>query len=126
MQEREMRELLLKNRISSDRKRKDILLLESYERGGCLQRLEKRLTYAVKDIVRINDDFDLEAYLDQKRKEGQLEPRHTHIIKSRNSKASKDEFTYKVSGDIYTVSGDKLYLINLNQCLKLELSRIAK
>jgi len=115
-----MRELVLKNLRSNDKRRKEIFLSESCERKGCLQKLEKRSVYFVKDVMQITDNFDLELYLDQKRNEGMLHPKQTEVIKTHNSKEAKDKFTYKVWGDLYAVLDNKVYLVGLTQYLKLE------
>lgn len=121
-----MKELLLRNLISDDRRKKEILLSESCERKGCLQRLEKKSVYIVRDIMRMSDNFDLKSYLDQKKNEGLLSPKQTYIIKSYDTKKSQDKFTYKVWGDLYAILDDKVYLVRLMQYLKLEFTRAKK
>ena len=119
-----MRELVLKNIISDDHRRKDIVLSESCKQKDYLQKLDKRFIYTVKDIVPITKDFNLEAYLNHKKDEGQLQPKQTYIVKEHDSKTSKVKFIYRVCGDVYTASDNKLYLIGLTQYLKLELTCI--
>lgn len=115
-----MRELVLKNLMSQDYKKKEVFLSESYEKEGYLQRLEKQSVYIVEDIKKITGDFDLASYLDQKKHQGLLQPKHTYIVKIHDSKKGEDKFTYKICGDLYAIVDDKVYIIRLRQSLVLD------
>ena len=115
-----MRELVLKNLISPNKKRRAIFLSESYEKEGCLQKLEKRSVCVIKDIVQITDNFDIEAYLDRKKKDGKFNPQQTYIVKTHDSKKLRDKFIYKIQKDLYTVLDNKLYVARIVQNLKVE------
>lgn len=115
-----MRELVLKNLMSQDHKKKEVFLAESYEKEGYLQRLEKQSVYIVEDFKKITENFDLAAYLDQKKHQGLLQPKHTYIVKMHDSKRGEDKFIYKTCGDLYAIVDDKVYVIRLKQSLVLD------
>lgn len=111
-----MRELLLKNRVSPDKKISELFMAEHLDEGSLIQDFEKRMVYNVVDILEFTDAFDLELFLEQKRKEGHSP--QTYIIKSRNSRMSKNKFFYKVVGKQYVVLNDKVFVLKVSQYLK--------
>lgn len=111
-----MRELLLKNLISRDKKRSELFLSEHFEKDGIVQDFEKRTVYRVLEILEFTDTVDLELYLTQKKKEDS--DVQTFIIKSKNRRDGISRFIYKVVGHQYVVLADKIYVMKVSQYIK--------
>ncbi|HOW35227.1 MAG TPA: hypothetical protein PL155_02270 [Candidatus Omnitrophota bacterium] len=111
-----MHELLFRNSVSKDKKRTELFSSELMENTGAVQELEKKTVYAVKEILEFTDPFDLELFLNQKKKEGA--PPQTFIIRNRNTRQRKDKVLYKVVGSQYVVLGDKVFVLQSSQYVK--------
>ncbi len=118
-----MREMVLKNLISDDKRRREIFVSERTERQNFIQALEKKSVYVVKEVLDVTQNFDLELFLLQKKSEGCFKPAKTFIIKIHDTHEGKDKFIYKVIGDQYLVLNDKIFLLGVVQYLKLEVIR---
>lgn len=115
-----MREILLKNLITDDKRRHEIFVSERSEGKDIVQELEKKSVYVIKQVLEITPDFDGGLFLSQKRREGLFKPAKTFIIKIHDTKEMKDKFIYKVLGDQYVVLEDKIFLLGVTQYLKIE------
>ena len=111
-----MRELLFKNLVSKDKKRTELLLSEHFEGEGIVQDIEKRTVYRVKEILEFTDTSDLELFLSQKNKENSTSRRF--IIKSRTTRTATSKFIYKIIGEQFVVLNDKVFRLEVSQCLK--------
>ncbi len=116
-----MREMVLKNMISEDKRRRELFCAEHSQRNNCTQDIEKKSIYAIKEILEITQDFDLELFLKQKKEKGLFKPTKTFIVKIQNTKEAKVKFIYKAFGDQYIVSGDKIFILNVAQYFKIEI-----
>lgn len=117
-----MREMLLKNLISEDKRRREIFVSEHTQRENLIQDLEKKSVYVIKEVLDVTQDCDLELFLHQKKTEGLFKPAKTFIIKIRDTKQERVKFIYKVLGDQYVVLEDKIYLLGVVQYFKIELT----
>ena len=115
-----MRELVLKNLISLDKKRKEIFVFESLEQQGFTQSLEKRVIYSVKEILPVPKNFDLQVFLDQRRGEGKLQPKQTFLTRICNKDKTNEKFIFKLHCDSYAVVNDKIFFVKFIQYLKIE------
>ena len=111
-----MRELLFKNLVSKDKKRTELLLSEHFEGEGLVQDIEKRTVYRVKEILEFTDTSDLELFLSQKNKDNS--PPRRFIIKSRTTRTATNKFIYKIVGEQFVVLNDKVFRLEVSQCLK--------
>lgn len=117
-----MRELLLKNVASGDKKRTELFMSERFEEAGFLQEFEKKTAYVIKDVLEFTDVFDLELFLSQKKKEASYQ--ETFLVKTRNNRFGQSTLLYKTVGNQYVVLGDKIFVIHVVQSLKKTITRI--
>ena len=115
-----MREMVLKNLVSDDKKRREIFISESLNEQGAIQKLEKRTIYIIKEVLKVTPDFNLQLILNQRQNEGKMQPKQTYFTRISNSNKSEEKFIYKVYGDSYAMIDDKLFIIRLVQYLKIE------
>ena len=111
-----MRELLLKNLVSKDKRCAELFLSEHFERGGLIHEIEKKTIYKVKAILEFTGVLDLELFVDQKTKENA--PTQRFIIRKRDTRAGCDKLFYKVTGEQFIVLNDKVMVLKLSQYVK--------
>ena len=111
-----MRELLLKNYISPDKKRSELLLTEYFETEHSVLNFEKKTVYKVKETLEFTDIFDLELFLSQKKKE-EIPPQ-TYIVKSRDKRKGRIKVLYKTVGIQHAVLGDKVFVVEVSQFVR--------
>lgn len=116
-----MRELLVKNHLSKDKRRKELFLSEHYEKEGVIQEIEKRTVYRIRAILEFTTVTDLELFLSQKSKEDFASQRF--IIRSRNTKTGVHKFIYKTVGNQYVLSDNKAIILYVTQFLKRTIVR---
>ena len=117
-----MRELLVKNFLSKDKKRKELFLSEHYEKEGIIQEIEKRTVYRVRAVLEFTDIFDLELYLNRKNSEGENSCQR-FIVRSHNNKTGAHKFIYKTIGNQYVVADNKVIVLYVTQFLKRTIVR---
>ncbi len=111
-----MRELLVKNRISKDKKRGELFLSEHYEKEDVIQEIEKKTVYKVKEILEFTSISDLELFLNQKNKDGV--PTQRFIIRNRDAKTGTLKVTYKITGEQCVVLNEKVVIVKVSQYVK--------
>jgi len=119
-----MRELLFKNCVSKDRRKTELFLSEHLEKDGIAQDLEKKISYAIKDILEFTDICDLEVFLQQKAEDDHAV--QTFIISNYNTKTGMARFIYKIVGEQYLVLGDKILVLKVSQYIKKTMLDITK
>ena len=111
-----MRELLVKNFVSKDKRRTELFLCEHYENNGIVQEIEKKTVYRLKEILEFTDIFDLELFLE--RKKADIALRQKFVIRHQSKKTGTEKFIYKVVGDQYIVLSDKVVIFKMSQYVK--------
>lgn len=111
-----MRELLFKNLISANRKRKELFMLEHFEEEGVVRELEKRFVYTIKDIFKYRRKKELEAYLNERVEKDSVP--QTYIVRSYDSREAREKIIYKITEIQYIVFKDKVVVLQLTQNIK--------
>ena len=111
-----MRELLLKNFVSKDKRRSELFLCEHYERNGTIQEIEKKTVYRLKDILEFTDIFDLELFLERRKEK--ITERQKFVIRYQSKRTGTEKLLYKVVGDQYIVLNDKVIIFHVAQYVK--------
>ncbi|GEM_PF-1855675 len=111
-----MHELLFKNRISPDKKQRELFLSEHFEKPNYSQDIEKKTIYKVKQVLEFSDPKDAELFLN---KESAHNPHvERFIVKSRSKKDATDKFIYKIIGNQYVLLKDKIIVLKIVQYVK--------
>jgi hypothetical protein len=118
-----MREVLFKNLISSDSKKKDIFLREVFEKDGVIARTERRYFYLIKDIVHVEDNNEVQHWVDEQGKSSSAKKRHFHILKEHNDELGEERLICKVAGTFYAVVGKEVYTIAFLHSFKVVLMK---
>ena len=104
-----MRDLLFKNLISDDRKRRIISSSEVADKQGVRSIIRRHFICMVKEVNHQNIDKPA-PYL--------------YVLKEQNTKENKQKFFCKVKGSICAVNKGKLFLIVFMHSLKINLVTI--
>jgi len=111
-----MRKLLFKNFVSSNKRRKELLMSEHFEAKGIVQDFEKRIVYSVQQIYPYSEKNELEEFLNQKVQKDS--PPQTFVIKTRDNLGKRETTIHKVSGLQYIVLKDKVVILKAIQLVK--------
>ena len=111
-----MREILVRNLVSNDKRRKELFLSECFENEGKLHEIEKRTVYKVKAILDFTSEFDLHLFIDQKLKEESNTQRF--IIRKHDKRSGRDGLFYKVTGEQFVMLKDKVLILKVSQYVK--------
>ncbi len=111
-----MHELLLKNKTSNDKRRSELFLSEHFEKDHVIQDVEKRIVYAIKEVLEFTDPVDLVAFLEQKKKQDKTP--QVFLIRSHNTKEGINKYIYKVVGEQVVVLDDKIFILKVSHYLK--------
>ncbi len=105
-----MRDLLFKNLISQDRRRKVIASIETSDQQGVHSVIQRHFIYIIKDIK-------------SGQRNGAIKP-YAYIRKERNTARQEEKFYCKIKGGVFTVYKEKVYLIRFMHSLKIHLSAV--
>ena len=124
-----MRELLMKNQLSCNKRCHNIFFLEHFEKDGFIQDFERKTVCIIKDILEYTDTSDLKLFLSRRK---QADPaRQIYIVKSSDSLKGSCRLIYKMTGTHYVILRDKIYVFKVIQYVKKsavlsEVSAVAK
>ena len=106
-----MRDLLFKNHISTDRKRKAISSAEVIDKEGVRTAISRHFVCLVKEIKDANEQKPL-PYL--------------YVLKEHNQKEQREKFFCKVKGSVLIAKNNSLFLILFMHSLKITLKAVAQ
>lgn len=118
-----MREVLFKNLVSVNSRKKDIFLKEVFEKNGVTAKTERRCFYFIKEITDWSDQSDLQKWIDGHSNTCAQNKRHFHIMKAHSDELGEDRLICKIAGTFYVVSGKKIYTIGFLQAFKVRLMK---
>lgn len=107
MGEIEMRELLLKNLTSLNKKRKILSLSEAFNKDGVLTRVNRSFIYLVREVVGAGEIAEKPEFF---------------IYKIHDSKLKQEKFLFKIKGNFYVSCNQKMYLVIYCHSLRIALS----
>ena len=116
-----MREIVYRNLASTDKRQRDVLLLEQAQQNGQTTRLSKRCTYAVKGRLNLQDPAGPTPWSDAQIHEDTNRPRQVFIRKIRNTATGEEQFTYKLLGHCYAVVGTRVFAVTYRHALHMEI-----
>lgn len=118
-----MREVVFKNLTSTRSGKKDILLKEVFERDGVTAKTERRSFYFVKDIVHLQSDEELQAWISSQNNKNEPVKRHFHIMKEHSDALGSDKFLCKILGIFYAVVDRDIYTIAFLHSFKINFAK---
>jgi len=105
-----MRDILFKNRISADNKRKIIVTSEINDAQGVHSVIRRHFVYIIKEV--------------QDNNKTERPAPSVHILKERNTKEHREKFTCKLKGSMLVQNNGKLFLVIFMHSLSVNLSAI--
>ncbi len=106
-----MREVIYKNLISANERKKNIFLTEVFEKDGVKAKTERRCLYLVKEIRHMEDSSKVQEWLTEQNSAGGLNRRSFHIFRQHSDVLGEDRFICKVNGIFCVVVGMNIYTI---------------
>jgi hypothetical protein len=103
-----MRELLLKNLTSLNKKRKILSLSEVSRNNGILTKVNRRFIYLVKEMSQIGNAQEKPEFF---------------IFKNHNSKLRQERFNLRIKGNFYVACNERIYLVSYCHSLKIRVSQ---
>ncbi|MFA5096543.1 MAG: hypothetical protein WC478_04290 [Candidatus Omnitrophota bacterium] len=105
-----MRDLLFKNLISDDRRKRIIASSEIVERQGVRSIIRRHFICLIKEVA---DAGGMKKPLP-----------HMYIVKEHNTREQKEKFFCKIKGSLCAMNKGKLFLIIFMHSLKINLASI--
>ena len=113
-----MRELVFKNLISGDKKRKDLFISETVEENGVKTVTRRHTLYIIGEHSKFNNQKEFLQW--QKTAPMNSGKRHIFIFKKRDTKLKKDSFICDVVGKFYAVIKNELYSIAFKHSFEID------
>ena len=101
-----MRDLLIKNLTSIEKKRRIIASSEVFEEEGFLNIIHRHFICLIKEITKIPASKPM-TYM--------------YVLRQRNTQEQKEKFFFRVKSSIYVTYHDKLFLVLFMQSLRIDL-----
>ena len=118
-----MREVVFKNLTSPRSGKKDILLKEVFQRDGVMAKTERRSFYFIKDVVHLQSDEELQAWVSSQNNRNEPLKRHFHILKEHSDAQGIDKFVCKILGLFYAVVDRDIYTIAFLHSFKINFAK---
>lgn len=104
-----MRDLIYKNLISEDRKRKIVATSEITDKEGVHSVIRRHFICIVKEIK----DNNMQGPVP-----------YVYVLKKRDTREQKEEFFCRIKGSMFAVNCGRLFLIQYMHSLKIDLSAV--
>jgi hypothetical protein len=102
-----MRELLLKNLTSLEKKRKILCWAEVSRNNGILTKVNRRFIYVVREHPKMDQLSEQPEFF---------------IFKKHDTKLKTEKFILRIKGNFYVTCEDKIYLVTYCHSLKIRLA----
>lgn len=113
-----MRELVFKNLTSTNKKRKDLYISETFERDGVKTTTQRHSIYIIGDRNKFKNPKELMQW--QNKTTVDNSKRHIFIFKKRDSKLKKESFICDVVGKFYAVVKNEVYSIAFKHSFEID------
>jgi len=117
-----MRELIYKNRIFKEARKREICIEETVEQNGCISRTIKKSLYFIRGISPVKSQEEFQKWVKAKQVNGGTKTRKCHIMKIHSDKDKTDTVVCKAKGTFYIVSGKEIYNIVFLHSLRMEIA----
>lgn len=118
-----MRELVFKNLTSEDKKRKDLFIKETIDKGGMRTVTQRHSTYMISNRRTFASCSELEEWQKNMSSCGR---RHVFVFKKRSTKEKKDSFICDVVGKFYAVVKNDAYSIAFKHSFEIDFLPVNK
>ena len=118
-----MREVVFRNLTSARSGKKDILLKEVFQRDGVIAKTERRSFYFIKDILHLDSDEELQAWVGSQNNRSEPLKRHFHIMKEHSDTSGTHKFICKILGTFYAVVDKDIYTVAFLHSFKVSFIR---
>jgi len=118
-----MREVLFKHLTSLGARKKDISLMEIFQKDGVVARTERRYLYFIREISHVYDEGEVQHWMEEQSKLAPPKRRHFHILKEHNDDLGEERLVCKVAGTFYVVIGRDIYTIAFLHSFKVSLMK---
>ena len=115
-----MKELLLKNRISKDKKRREYLIDEISLADGMLMHTQKRCVYAIKNEVKFRSWDDLLRWIKIEKEQNPARFKQTSVVTKSDKESKSGFFEIKVWGTIYAKMDNQIFAIDYVHSVKID------
>lgn len=124
MMRSEMREVIFKNLISENLRKKEISLSEIFERNGVVAKSERRCFYYIKKVSQMEDENDLKNWIVAQDDASGSHRRHFHIMKEHRDGTGEDKLICKIAGTFYAVMNRNVYTIGFLHSFKVRFTKM--
>jgi hypothetical protein len=116
-----MREIVIKQAVSENHKRKNLSIVELIEENGLVAKAEKKFVYYVSEQKPVEDPAELEAWVKNHAGGYQRKDRHVSIQKVFDRKGGIGKMIYRVIGSFYVVQNLHIYAVVFMHTIKFDL-----
>ncbi|MBN2452831.1 MAG: hypothetical protein JXB40_01040 [Candidatus Omnitrophica bacterium] len=120
-----MREVLYKNLISNNSRKKDVFLQEVFEKDGVIAKTERRCFYFIKSIEHLDKPQDLQTWVAAQTEAGSINKRQFFIFKQHSDQTGEDKLICKILGNFYAVINNVVFTIAFLHSFKVRFTKHA-
>jgi len=119
-----MREIIFRNLTGETAKKRDISVEEIVERNGLVSSTKKRSLYFIRGIHKIKSKEEMQAWIDERRRNTSLNKKFFHILRRYSSHEHADNLMCKMRGSFYVISGQSAYNIVFVHAIKIKMHKM--
>jgi hypothetical protein len=118
-----MREIVYKNLVRNDNKRRDLCIREIITRDDFMATIERRCLYFVHKKVYLEDPSDLKKLEALKTDDNVWKKKHFHILREHDSDTGEDKLICKVAGTFYAIVNHYVFCIAFVHSFKIDMTQ---
>jgi hypothetical protein len=118
-----MRELIFKNLITPQSRKRDVSIEEVVEKDGLTSSTQKRSTYFIRGVHHLNSRKELKEWVDRKKKNAALDKKFFHILREYSAREKEDKLICKMRGTFYIISNQDVYNIVFVHTIKIKIHK---
>lgn len=119
-----MRELVYKNLISREAKKREVCMEETIKENGYLSKILKKTQYFVRGVKTLETSAEFNSWVESKENMPENYDRKFHVMKIHSDAAKTDTVICKSRGSFYVLLGKDVYHIIFIHSLRMEVSSI--
>lgn len=118
-----MREILVKNLTSEDKRSRRLHILEKVAQNGIMATSERRCHYLLREKKRLDNLGEIKEWFSAHHAQPVTKMRYLRIIKKKNTSTNEESLTYQAAGHSYLLIGQAIFCVFFTHIFKIEISK---
>ncbi len=118
-----MRDIMIKNLTSQDKRRRTLHILEKVNQSGFLATAERYRSYVLREKKHFNTLEEVNHWLISNESQPMTKLRYLKVTKIKDNSSNEENLAYQMAGRSYLVAGCSIFCVFFTHLFKMQLTK---